>query len=349
MKQVLQNTLTAVVLVLLGVTTALAQQHGLKAEYYDGVNFDKLVAVKFVDNIDNDWYDTPPVAGIDPHQCSIRWHGKIITAKSGSYDFSARVDDGIRVWIDDRLIIDQWALNDVGVFENSVYLAAYQVYTLKVEYFNALLEGEVRLLWKVPEEEKEQSWFEYFFGEDDPYSVIAPWYFFRPDEVEAVVDNTPPNAPAENTSLSEPVTVTPVDNGSPSPQTSQEVFSNPKPITSVEAEKYIPKNIGFERAKTTILESSIDELDVFAAFMLAHPELSVKIEGHTDPVGDEAANLKLSKNRAYKIANYLANKGIDRKRLSAEGFGGSRPLKMPKNGEYYPANRRVVFILSGFE
>jgi len=83
--------------------------------------------------------------------------------------------------------------------------------------------------------------------------------------------------------------------------------------------------------------------------MLDNPELSVQIEGHTDPVGDEMLNLKLSKNRAYKIANFLAKKGIDRSRIRAEGFGGSRPLKVPEKGGYHPANRRVVFLLSGFE
>ena len=328
-------------------------QHGLKAEYYNGVNFDKVVAVKFVDNIDDSWDNTPPVAGLNPHECSIRWTGKLIPGKSGNYLFSARVDDGIRVWLDDKLIINQWELNDVGIFENSIELFAGETYTLKVEYFNALLEGEVRLLWQIPGIEKEESWFEYFFGNDDPYYAIESDYLFHPDneelyteaEVESNVERQ--NPPSENTSLPKQPKSAPT--AKPTPVAKEQKQAAKTAVTSVEAEKFIPKNIGFERAKTTILSSSIPELNIFAQFMLDNPELSVQIEGHTDPVGDETLNLKLSKNRAYKIANFLAKKGIHRDRISAEGFGGSRPLNVPKKGEYHPANRRVVFILSGFE
>jgi len=164
MKRFTLQILLASILLMLGISTTLAQ-HGLKAEYYNGVNFDKAVAVKFVDNIDDSWDNTPPIAGLNPHECSIRWTGKLIPGKSGNYLFSARVDDGIRVWLDDKLIINQWELNDVGIFENSTQLIAGETYTLKVEYFNALLEGEVRLLWQIPGVEKEESWFEYFFGD----------------------------------------------------------------------------------------------------------------------------------------------------------------------------------------
>lgn len=344
----LRNTLFATACLLLSIS-AVRAQHGLKVQFYDGVNFDKLVSERFVDNIDNYWDDQPPVPGIDPHQCSIRWRAKLVPGKSGTYLFAARVDDGIRVWIDDKLIINQWDLNDVGVFESSIQLTAYQEYKIKVEYFNALLEGEVRLLWQIPGVVKEKTWTETFFGGYDPYSVIPREHFLYPDELEEVVPQKPVVSPAEN---STPVATAKKQQKQPTrtvtPQESEPVINNPR-ITAVEAEKFIPKNIAFKRAETTILESSINELDVFAQFMMDHPKLSVKIEGHTDPVGDEDLNLKLSKQRAYKIANYLANKGISRSRIQAEGFGGSRPLVVPKKGEYYPANRRVVFILDGFE
>lgn len=345
MNRFLHATTLAIAVLLLGINAAQAQ-HGLKAEFYNGVNFDKLVAAKFVDNIDNYWDNIPPVPGINPHVCSIRWRGKLIPGKSGIYLFSARVDDGIRVWIDDRLIINQWELNDVGIFESSLDLIAGQTYKLKVEYFNALLEGEVRLLWKIPGVEKEKSWYEFFFGVSDPYSVIPSTNLFYPDEDQEIAVTEPSASPEENTTPTAParterrraITPTPVS----------EPKTNSTPITSVEAEKFIPKNIAFERAKTTILESSINELNIFAQFMLNHPNLTVKIEGHTDPVGDEKLNLTLSKQRAYKIANHLASKGIGRKRIEAEGFGGSRPLVVPEEGAYHPANRRVVFILDGF-
>ena len=91
----------------------------LKAEYYDGTNFNKFVTAEYVSKIDQSWHHNPPVEGINPYKCSIRWTGKLKPGKSGVYSFSAQVDDGIRVWIDDRLIIDQWGLNDLGRFKGT--------------------------------------------------------------------------------------------------------------------------------------------------------------------------------------------------------------------------------------
>lgn len=54
--------------------TSFAQQ-GLLAEYYDGKDFNKFVSAAYVDNIENAWYGDPPVPGVDPHDCSIRWTG----------------------------------------------------------------------------------------------------------------------------------------------------------------------------------------------------------------------------------------------------------------------------------
>ena len=84
-----------------------------------------------------------------------------------------------------------------------------------------------------------------------------------------------------------------------------------KPVVTVkEAEKYIPKNVQFEKGKTIILESSYEELNAFIDFMRRHPHLSVKVEGHTDVVGDTKMNLVLSQARAKKITEYLIEKGI---------------------------------------
>ena len=84
-------------------------------------------------------------------------------------------------------------------------------------------------------------------------------------------------------------------------------------------------------------------------FLLDYPQLDVKVEGHTDVVGDAELNLILSKDRAKVITKYLVEKGVANKRITPEGYGGSRPLFIPGKGKYYPANRRVVFIIDGLE
>ena len=130
-----------VILFILGIINISAQT-GVKADYYDGTQFNQYVATNYVDNIDFYWNDSPPVSGINPHVCSIRYTGRIKAPKTGTYTFSARVDDGIRVWIDSIQIISNWQLNDVGYSEGKVELKADQFYTIKIEYFNALREAE---------------------------------------------------------------------------------------------------------------------------------------------------------------------------------------------------------------
>ncbi len=353
----LKTVLFICLCILLSIGNAQSQQ-GLKAEYYDGTNFNRLVATKYVDNIDQSWYDKPPAEGMDPYECSIRWTGKLKTAKPGTYTFSAQVDDGIRVWIDDQLIMDQWDLNDVGVFKGTTDLVAHKEYDLKVEYFNGMLEGEVRLLWKKNKEDP--SWHERVFGDDIEFTVILAENFLSPTETikidiepevkpKKIVKQTPPkkkpkpiqvkkentvNKPHQNTVIRQPKEVKKTEIA--------------KPIVSAKvAEKFIPKNVQFEKGNTNILESSYEELDAFIKFLLDHPLLEVKVEGHTDVVGDAELNLKLSKDRAIMISEYLTDKGVANDRIETEGFGGSQPLVIPIKGKYHPANRRVIFILEG--
>lgn len=329
-------------------------QKGLKAEFYDGTNFERFVSEKYVDKIQLAWYSEPPVPGINPHECSIRWTGKLKPALSGNYSFSARVDDGIRVFIDGQLIINQWQLNDEGKFEGSLDLIADKEYDLVVEYFNALYEGEIQLLWK--KNKKELSWYERMFGDGIVYEVIDAEYFFRPEIPKKAEVNAPQpkSTKKENTATSQKPRIKSPPKKKAT-RTKQKRVASPKPkevkrpdpveVKPEVIEQYIPKNVQFKKGKTTILADSYAELDEFAEFMLKHTSLNMKIEGHTDVVGDPEMNLQLSKDRAKTVSEYLIKKGIESKRIRSEGFGGTQPLVKPKPGEYHPANRRVVFII----
>jgi len=178
----MQGIWTLLLIILVGST--IVGQGGLVAEYYDGANFERKVATRIETKIDHYWNNEPPVPGIDPHVCSIRWTGKLSVPEPGSYRFSARVDDGIRVWIDDVLIINNWKLNDVGISNGRMKMSPGKLYTLKVEYFNALVEGEVRLLWDIPD--KNRSWYSKLFKNHT--TLIKPEYFYLPDNARALID-----------------------------------------------------------------------------------------------------------------------------------------------------------------
>lgn len=85
-------------------------------------------------------------------------------------------------------------------------------------------------------------------------------------------------------------------------------------------------------------------LDNMAFVLQAHPEIvKVRIEGHTDDVGDDAKNLKLSQSRAESVVAYLVKAGVAAERFEAIGFGETKPLVEGKSKKARSANRRVEF------
>jgi outer membrane protein OmpA-like peptidoglycan-associated protein len=107
---------------------------------------------------------------------------------------------------------------------------------------------------------------------------------------------------------------------------------------------YAPIHFAFGDAKNS--QSDLDYLNALASMLKENPNLKVTIEGHTDNVGSEAYNLKLSKIRAEETMNYLLKQGVNKDQLAIAWFGESRPLgiKTQDTEEGRKANRRVEFV-----
>ncbi len=99
--------------------------------------------------------------------------------------------------------------------------------------------------------------------------------------------------------------------------------------------------INFKSGRATINKSSYGILDKVVSIMKDNSKYNLRIEGHTDSQGDETFNLKLSKNRALAVKNYLMRKGIGADRLSIEGFGAAVPIADNKTAKGRAENRRV--------
>lgn len=162
------------------ISSVIYGQGKLKAVYYNGTNFEEYVGTNSVSNLDFYWDQEPPIEGLNQNECSVIYTGQITTPVSGEITFSARVDDGIRVYIDDRLIISNWQLNDVGISEGKIYLDANKTYNITVKYFNAVYEAELKLLWKLPEDPN-RTWYNKLWFGDDPV-IISPEHFSAPIE-----------------------------------------------------------------------------------------------------------------------------------------------------------------------
>lgn len=106
----------------------------------------------------------------------------------------------------------------------------------------------------------------------------------------------------------------------------------------------VGETINFESGKANLDPSSHELLDAVAEIIKANADITkVTIEGHTDNVGEAAANLELSKARAGAVFKYLTDKGIDAGRLVATGYGQDRPVTSNDTDQGRAQNRRVEF------
>ncbi len=121
------------------------------------------------------------------------------------------------------------------------------------------------------------------------------------------------------------------------------------PMTPLETGSIVRlKTILFQTGTAELKPVSRDELDRVVTMLQENPDVSIRIMGHTDDVGSADANRQLSEERARNVAEYIASHGIDRSRLSAEGFGESRPVASNATGDGRQKNRRVEFeVLRG--
>ena len=104
-------------------------------------------------------------------------------------------------------------------------------------------------------------------------------------------------------------------------------------------------NIRFAYNSAELTEDSEEGIAMLAAFLESHPELHVELAGHTDNVGSDTYNLKLSNERAEVVRQALIAKGIEEDRLTAKGYGSSKPMYPNDNDEHRAGNRRTEMIV----
>jgi OmpA-OmpF porin, OOP family len=102
-------------------------------------------------------------------------------------------------------------------------------------------------------------------------------------------------------------------------------------------------NITFEYDSSVLQDPSYIELEKLLLLLKDNPKIEIEIHGHTDNHGDDDYNLTLSKKRAKAVLTYLMMNGIDKARLTSQGFGEKKPIKGNETNEGRRQNRRVEF------
>ena len=101
------------------------------------------------------------------------------------------------------------------------------------------------------------------------------------------------------------------------------------------------KDVNFDTGKATLKPTSYARLDPVAEGMVKNIAVIVEIAGHTDDVGNDESNLKLSQARAEAVRSYLIKKGVAAERLSAVGYGKTQPKVSNATAEGKAMNRRT--------
>ena len=116
--------------------------------------------------------------------------------------------------------------------------------------------------------------------------------------------------------------------------------AKPKPAPKVER-TIILDDVLFDFDRSTVKPEAAAILDRLVAFMNENKDKKVSLSGHTDNVGTEAYNQRLSERRVSSVQDYIVKKGVENSRVSGQGFGESKPIADNKTREGRAKNRRV--------
>ena len=173
--------------------------------------------------------------------------------------------------------------------------------------------------------------------------------YIAPDEEPVIIVTLAPDSEQDEEIVSESISEEPIPAPAPEPepesvkeikQAIKQAVKEEKKEFVIDLEKLSKQSLfGFNSDK--ISEDNYAGLNVVADFLKETPNVSVKVEGHTDNIGTKEYNQRLSERRAEAIANYLIDKGVDNSRVTIKGYGFSKPIASNKTAEGRAKNRRT--------
>lgn len=132
-----------------------ASGYGLSGSYFDHRDLSGTAVQRLDRTVDFDWGRSAPISGVGTDTFGVRWTGKIVPPKTGTYTFYTQSDDGVRLWVNGAQLVNNWT--DHGLTENSktISLTGGQSYDIKMEFYENTGDAVARLLWSGPGVSKE--------------------------------------------------------------------------------------------------------------------------------------------------------------------------------------------------
>ena len=322
---------------------------GLRGQYYDGESFERLMLVRRDLTVDFDWGHDEPAPGLPAEHFSVRWLGWLVVPTTGLYRFQVSVDDGMRVWLNDRVLLNEWRNQPRREYAVNVPLTAGVAYRLRVDYYQNILDTRARLTWVPPGSTARPAPVpaRYLFTERPrlpgaarpvpapaPRPMVVAPLARRPAAGRAARAPSRP-APAIAEQRPPPVLPPPLPTAPP-PTAAQRVGQ------LAAGEEVLLPELYFEQGRAQLLPAARTGLDSLAPALALRPDLRLEVQGHTDNVGDPELNRRLSQQRAEAVCRYLTTRGVAAGQLRPVGYGGTRPVADNADPAQRPRNRRVV-------
>lgn len=361
-----------------GASAQAAVGDGLRGDYYDGLNFEHLIQSRRDALIDFYWHGEKPISGVPAEQFTVRWTGWLVPPVTGHYVLHLAVDDGARLWLDGKQVVDEWRGQPLSYFDVPVDLQGGRPYRLRLDYCQYSRDARAVLLWerpRKPEPLRTASWRN-LWGITDKVPTFASR--FQETIPTRFLFSRPPALPKLAADLNPVVVVSarPLALAtSPAPSVaSKTVFVKKRPDARPPARaarlaarparrsKVTPttrpadamaeqllrgqaitlRALYFEQGQVLLLPAVRASLDTLAQVLKHYPALRLEVQGHTDNQGDAILNQLLSLRRAEAVCQYLGTRGVAPTRLSPLGLGGTQPVADNSLPAERPRNRRVV-------
>nr|WP_320117185.1 PA14 domain-containing protein [uncultured Marinifilum sp.] len=123
----------------------------LLANYYDGIGFTDYKETIEIDELNYSWgYGAPESTLVGNDQFSVRFTGSVKAEQAGTYTFYTTSDDGVRLWVDGQLIVDQWNDHGTTIHKGTISLSEAQITPIVLEYYENGGGAVVKLEWEGP-------------------------------------------------------------------------------------------------------------------------------------------------------------------------------------------------------
>jgi len=348
---------------------------GLRGDYYQGSNFERLVHSRRDALVDFYWHNEQPMPGMPTEQFTVRWTGWLVPPVTGYYVLHLAVDDGARLWLDNRQLLDKWHGQPPSYHTIPVELQAGRAYHLRLDYYQNLHDARALLLWERPRKNEalsSSSWRNLWgVMQEKPtfanrfQETIPTRYLFShvpaPPKLTAnltsvvVVASKPtalvaPPAASNRPASAERLVATRLRAKLPTPHrhglrpsaSKSNRYADTLAAQLLRGRALTMRTLYFAQGQADLLAPVQSSLDTLARVLARYPSLSLEVQGHTDNQGDPALNQQLSQRRAEAVCQYLCARGIAPSRLQPVGLGGTQPLADNSVPAQRPLNRRVI-------